>query len=111
MGIRKGGYFYTIATKENMAPIQITELHSYLENMNWNDCITIQIAGFYNLKYSGYNLCCSKEIVNNNIMKIRNVVSNSEKKVDIKINLRRKEIQEKKNVDMYTFTEQWLSSN
>lgn len=79
MGIRKGGYFHAIVTKENMAPI-IIELHVYLEkNMNWKDCITTQIAGFHNLKYSGHNLFCSKEIVNDNIIEIRNVVWNPEK--------------------------------
>ena len=38
--------------------------------------MTKQIAGFYNLKYSGRNLCCLKEIVNDNIIEIKNVVSN-----------------------------------
>lgn len=59
-----------------MAPIQIIESGEYLENKKWKDCMTKQIAGFYNLKYSGHNLCCLKEIVNDNIIEIKNVVSN-----------------------------------
>lgn len=85
--IRKGGYVHIIDVESNKKPPQLTELRFKLDTLDWDICITKQIAKFYSVPYNGHNLCCNNGVDSGIIKEVRDALKVAGKKSGREFNI------------------------